>query len=464
MKFLTRMLSKYIVSLTAVIALLFISNLALFVASFYGIVHKDYGTHSPNHILDLLASYSSAEAVPKSVQEQLYEEKIWALALDGQGKPIWSLFLPEGLDHSYSAAEIAQFSRGYLKDYPVFVRTSDTGLILAGYPADSFGKIVNNYYSLEAIRRLPLFFLMLLVLDAFLLFLIYYVSKKRLAKSVVPILESMEDLGNGRAVSLPENGQWAELSHSINLVSKKLSKQNQARINWINGVSHDIRTPLSMMMAYADRIVTRSGTPEETKKEAEIITAQSLRVKKLVEDLNLISQLEYEDLPLSFREVPLAKFLRQFVVKLLNDGLEPIYEIALQVSSELEGKTLPLDERLIDRALQNLVSNSISHNSKGCHIDIEARIENNDFFLTVSDDGKGMSADALRRLEGTGDYLESLDDNLSLRHGLGLHIVGQIIKAHHGVMSIQSEEGVGFQTTIQIPMREAAAGTLVRMM
>ena len=77
-----------------------------------------------------------------------------------------------------------------------------------------------------------------------------------------------------------------------------LEKRDTARTEWISGVSHDIRTPLSMVMGYADNLENDAALPEEARKQAGIIKEQSLKIKTLIEDLNLTSKLEYQMQPL----------------------------------------------------------------------------------------------------------------------------------------------------------------------
>lgn len=73
-----------------------------------------------------------------------------------------------------------------------------------------------------------------------------------------------------------------DVGKRINETSLQLDKQNKSRANWISGVSHDIRTPLSMIMGYADRITSSLDVGENTRKQANIIKIQSVKIKNLV--------------------------------------------------------------------------------------------------------------------------------------------------------------------------------------
>ena len=80
----------------------------------------------------------------------------------------------------------------------------------------------------------------------------------------------------------------------MNKASSILNRQNEARANWISGVSHDIRTPLSMIMGYAGRIAENETASKTIQEQAEIVRKQSVKIKELVQDLNLVSQDVYK--------------------------------------------------------------------------------------------------------------------------------------------------------------------------
>lgn len=113
---------------------------------------------------------------------------------------------------------------------------------------------MTNYLPLSAIQKTPFLFLIMLVSNIAILFIVYYLSKRNVMLKISPILNGIDKLSHGETVTLNINGELEEIGNRINETSLQLKKQNQARANWISGVSHDIRTPLSMIMGYADRI------------------------------------------------------------------------------------------------------------------------------------------------------------------------------------------------------------------
>lgn len=116
-----------------------------------------------------------------------------------------------------------------------------------------------------------------------------------------------------------------ELAEKLNQTSERLERQkaviearDTARTNWIAGVSHDIRTPLSMIMGYAEQLLAAENMDAEQKKQLGIIRDQGVKIKHLIEDLNLTSKLQYQMQPLRQEEFHPAKLMRQIVLS--HDG------------------------------------------------------------------------------------------------------------------------------------------------
>lgn len=207
-----------------------------------------------------------------------------------------------------------------------------------------------------------------------------------------------------------------------------------------------------MIMGYAQRISDETERESLIHNEAVIISKQSMKIKELVQDLNLVSQLEYSMQPLKKTKVRFSVLLRSYVAELLNEGIPEKYSINLEVSLSVEQFLIDCDERLMKRAIGNLVQNSIRHNPKGCEIVIRLDSVGHEFELQIKDNGVGLSEKRLRELQEIPHYMESTDERLDLRHGLGLIIVRQIIIAHEGKIKIDSEPNRGYATTIFLPI------------
>lgn len=453
MKSFGKYISKYLLSFFVFVLGLLLVNILTFALTFGGIVFREYGTASPANLLEAVAADLSISGLSGETERELNGHQIWAMLLDADGVCTWSVSLPEEIPTQYMIQDVAVFSKGYLQGYPVFVRSMDDGLLVLGYPKDSFMKLTGNYFPIRAVRLFPLFVTGVLTIDILLLFLVYYFSKRSISKNTEPIMTSIKGLSAGKPVTLSVKGELSEIAESVNQASRVLSRQNQARANWISGVSHDIRTPLSMIMGYAGRIIGDTAASGNIQQEAEIIRAQSAKIKDLVQDLNLVSQLEYEMQPLHKEPVRLSKLLRCYAADLLNAGIPEQYSLETEISSDAEAAVLECDARLLSRAINNLVQNSIRHNPQGCTIRLCLACSDTGISLAVADNGVGLSAEKLRELEEKPHYMESTDERLDLRHGLGLLLVRQIVEAHGGAMNMESARRSGCKTilTFQIP-------------
>ena len=448
MKAFGKYISKYLLSFFVFALILLLINILAFALTFGGIVFREYGSASPANMLEAVAADLSASGISEERLQELNCNQIWAMLLDASGHCIWEASLPEEIPTQYTIQDVAVFSKGYLQDYPVFVRNTDNGLLVLGYPKDSFMKLTGNYFPIRAIRIFPLFITGILAIDIVLLFSVYYFSKRKISKNTEPIMASIKTLSTGKPVDLSIRGELSEIADSVNQASQVLSRQNQARANWISGVSHDIRTPLAMIMGYAQRIAGDHGASGNIQQEAEIIRAQSSKIKDLVQDLNLVSQLEYEMQPLHKEPIRLSKLLRSYAADLLNAGISEKHSVEVEISSEAETAVIDCDARLISRAIGNLVQNSINHNPQGCNIFLSLDCSSEKVSIIVADNGVGMSAEKLRELEEKPHYMESTDERLDLRHGLGLLLVKQIVEAHGGVMKIESVPQSGYKTIL----------------
>ena len=452
MKAFGKYISKYLLSFFTFALVLLLVNILAFALTFGGIVSREYGAASPANMLEAVAADLSASGISEKTKQELNRNQIWAVLLDASGRCIWEASLPEEIPTQYTIQDVAVFSKGYLQDYPVFVRNMDNGLLVLGYPKDSFMKLTGNYFPIRAIRVFPLFVTGILAIDILLLFLVYYFSKRRISKNTEPIMASIKALSAGKPVDLSVQGELSEIADSVNQAFQVLSRQNQARANWISGVSHDIRTPLSMIMGYAQRIAGDHGASGNIQQEAEIIRAQSAKIKDLVQDLNLVSQLEYEMQPLHKEPVRLSKLLRSYAADLPNAGISEKHSIEVEISPEAETAVIDCDARLISRAIGNLVQNSINHNPQGCHISLSLDCISENVSITVADNGMGLSAEKLRELEEKPHYMESTDERLDLRHGLGLLLVRQIAVAHGGEFKIENTAAQGCKMSLKFPV------------
>lgn len=457
MTYLGKLLRKFAISFFVVtFSLIFINA---FLYGFY--VYFLTPAYSQNAIKTTLETVSSALnqkdskefTLTQEGQKLLETENIWAMLLDNQdGSVLWQSRLPKDFPRKYSSTDIAKFSRGYLFDYPVFVWEHSGGLLVLGYPKSSYTKQLSNFQPLETIRNAPFFLLSLFLIDVILLFFLYYQTELRTLKLLNPFIEGISQLAKGHSVNLQAGEPLSELAQEINQVSKQLQKKDTARANWISGISHDIRTPLSIILGYSSKLSDLSSLPENIKSQTRQISRQAMKIKNLVADLNLASKLEYNMQPLNPEMINLSALLRQITVDFLNSQPGDTYDIDCHLEQIPNAFTFTADASLLYRALENLINNSILHNPNGCHILLSAILDKNILEISVADNGVEASPEKLNQLQNQPHYMMCDSGTGEQRHGLGLVIVKQIVAVHKGELIFEQNPSGGFIARLRFPL------------
>jgi len=198
-----------------------------------------------------------------------------------------------------------------------------------------------------------------------------------------------------------------------------------------------------MILGYADRIAHSNEATGQIREQADIICKQSVKIKGLIEDLNLASQLEYDMQPLNKETFSVSKLLRKISADFINNGLPDRYTLNLEMDTTRQ-YMMNGDRGLIKRAIENLLHNSVNHNPDGCNINVVLSQKGDKISIVVADDGLGVSQDKLNNILNTPHYMNSKKNTKGLQHGMGLHLVRKIVLSHEGEINISSENGKGF--------------------
>ena len=399
MKTVSRMIFRYLLAAFGIAFLVLTVNGALLigVVLHYGAKGQQEGFFPVGKFAESFTRTDDGFAPAPDMEWQ--KHFAWAMLLGDDGEILWSENLPEELNHAYTVPEVAAFSRWYLKDYPVMAYRNDFGLLVAGKEQGSMTRF-DFYMDNDILYPLLSGVGPLLIVDLCLVVAICLILGWRGAKPLREAAAGIGQLAEGKEVHLPQSGAAAELAEKLNQTSRYLQKQNElirrrdtTRANWIAGVSHDIRTPLALIMGYGEQLAQQAPPQSEQQKKAAAICTQSQKIKALIEN----------------------------------------YSFGLQIREPAGQTVLEADRELLTRALDNLLNNSVRHNPGGCDIQVAAELADGRFLLTVRDNGAGYPEAVLRNLSGT--------DDPNAPHILGLHLVQQIAAAHEGEASFCNDGG-----------------------
>ena len=460
MKSIPKLIRRFVGILTLSIILFVILNVAFFAIVFV----RNTSIFSPWDMADNAAAAlqltDDGYSISDDVMVELKEQNAWAILINNDTRQVvWQTDnLPNNVPMQYTLSDIAELTRGYVDGYPTFTGKAENGLLVLGYPKDRFWKHTRASWDYNFIVNLPKNTIIILVINTVLIFLIYVAANSKLLRSIRPITSGIQDLSSGSPVCIKENGVLFELAEKINKTSEILQKQAEqlrkketARANWIAGVSHDVRTPLSMIMGYAGQLENSKNLSEVERKKAAVIVKQSNRMKDLINDLNLASKLEYDMQPLTMKQENAISIIRQIIVDFMNMNIDDKFPIEWKTADILSACYINADKDLLKRAISNLIQNSINHNENGCVIYVSVDDGNNACKICIEDSGIGASDEQIDRLNNTPHYMVCDTNTAEQRHGLGLLIVKQIIKGHNGEIIIDHSEYGGFKVVLTIP-------------
>lgn len=453
MKSLMKIFARYAASAAGVAVLLLVINFALLAGWIIQSSREADAKYHISQIADSLKKQKNGFILTEPGKSVIGDRYQWAMLLDDHGQVIWSQNLPGDVPRSYTVPEAASFARWYISDYPVNVWRCKDGLFVLGNPKGSIWKYDISMPE-KMLSNIPAWAIGALIINSIAAILLALLFSFRFLRSLQPLIDGIGDLAESRPLALPTGGLLGDLSIKLNQTStilkqqeNALKKRDDARTAWIAGISHDIRTPLSLVMGYASQLENNIDLPLAEREHARIIRIHSEKIKTLVSDLNLASKLEYDMQPLNPVSIYPAALVRSVAADFMNSGrLGENFPIYLNIDVNVQNTVLMGDEKLLRRAISNLVNNSISHNPDGCDIAITLKRNISFCSIMVSDNGNGFPKEVLKSLESTEVPTELQS------HGLGLTIVRQIAKAHGGASEFSNISEGGCKGEILLPM------------
>lgn len=465
-----RFFTKQLLLFVACALLVIVVDLALYIVIAFQESNANFNTGSPASLVrtvdeQLARTDDGTFSLEEEASLQLASKGAWGLLVDESGTTIWSQNLPADVPRSYSLNDIAIASHyAAIADYPAFFWDRSDGLLIVGLPKGEFWTMSLTYPA-STMRNLPLYILTIFAVDVGILFLLYALSRRRTQNAVGPIADALDKLSEGKSAQVDLKGDLQGIGRQITETSALIEQKDAARANWIRGVSHDIRTPLSMILGYADGIAQDEEAPDDARARARIIRAQGLRIKDLVTDLNTASLLDYAAQPLNLERVRLSKLLRTVIAAHMNAQIDDAHPVDLHVDERAADATVLGDERLLTRVVENALANARLHNEAGCRIRVSLALLNreaNCAVIRIADDGAGVTRDELAALEARlarSRTARSAAGSYGEEHGLGLALADRIVRAHGGSLSLESEPAHGFTVKLMLPITEPKAGS-----
>jgi two-component system phosphate regulon sensor histidine kinase PhoR len=245
-----------------------------------------------------------------------------------------------------------------------------------------------------------------------------------------------------------------EMQHEM---AERLGVLDRSKNEFLSEVSRELRGPLASVLGYIEILTDESAdavTPEQRRMLA-AVERNGDKLLVLISNLKTMSRMEAGEFEPKLAPVHVAGLIERVRDAVSTACSKGSLELIVDVQPGLE---LFADERQVERALHNLVSNAVRFTPRRGRIEIVARSEGAEVVIDVRDTGCGIAADEqdglfTRFFRSTGERRRE-----TLGAGLGLYIVKQIVDGHEGRLSVVSAAGQGSTFTMRLPVRPARAG------
>ncbi|MCI8332731.1 MAG: HAMP domain-containing histidine kinase [Clostridiales bacterium] len=282
-----------------------------------------------------------------------------------------------------------------------------------------------------------------------------FVISQIIAKPIVSITKSAEQLAKGHYDIEFSGSGYAEadrLANTLNYAETELSKVDQLQKELIANISHDLRTPLTMISGYSQIMKDLPG--ENTPENLQIIIDETERLTSLVNDVLDISKLHSGTQRFEMKRICLTEITEkamQRYAKLTAGG----YQISFS-----HGETLWImgDETRVLQVIYNLVNNAVTYTGEDRKVTLSAERRGTFARLTVADTGEGIANDKLNDIWERYYKVDQTHKRYAIGSGLGLSIVREIMEEHGGRYGVNSAPGQGseFWVEFQIALDDTA--------
>lgn len=238
--------------------------------------------------------------------------------------------------------------------------------------------------------------------------------------------------------------EYDEIKRNLNDMIEELSKQEILKNDFISNVSHEIKTPLSIIQNYAS-ILSRNNLDEKTRAEyLNTITHATKRLNNLIINILKLNKLENQVYVPANTITNASEILSESILTFS----EQISSKSINLNCDIDDIKLKIDENFLEIIFNNLLSNAVKFTNANGEIFVSFKTEENFIVLTVKDSGCGMNT-------ATGNHIfdkfyQGDTSHSSEGNGLGLALVKRVIDTIGGSISVSSTENVGSTFTVKL--------------
>ena len=281
-------------------------------------------------------------------------------------------------------------------------------------------------------------------------------ASRNTVKPVVELNRATKEIASGNfdiTVDIRDHiEEFGELERNFNRMAAELKTNEYLRKDFISSVSHQLRTPLSIVRGYAELLAEGGLSEEEQREYARYIVREAERLTALTGDMLRLSRMDNHALQPKREKFSLDEQLRQVMLRHEKRAREKDIEIV----PALESVSYEGDEELLGQIWDNLLDNALKFTAAGGEVAVTLRERDESVTVCVRDTGCGMNEETKQRLFEQfyrGDTAHRGEGN-----GLGLSLARRVAELHGGSIRVESEEGRGSTLTVTLPKEQKKHG------
>ncbi|MDM5220043.1 HAMP domain-containing sensor histidine kinase [Peribacillus sp. NJ11] len=284
-------------------------------------------------------------------------------------------------------------------------------------------------------------------------FLIQAIHHKKRVNIYLEIIDALRKIANGDYnvqldFKMDKKNEMTDIINHFNHMAKQLKQMEEMRQEFISNVSHEIQSPLTSIVGFAQALQNNKLTIQERNHYLHIIETESRRLSKLSDNLLKLTSLESEHHPFERTDFRLDQQIRNIIL-----ACEPTWlEKELELDISLEKVSIFADEDLMSQVWTNLIHNAIKFTQHHGRITIRLQQIDDQASITISDNGIGISETDQFHIFERFYKADLARERSKSGSGLGLSIVKRIIEMHEGTISVKSELEKGTTFTILLPI------------
>ncbi len=306
----------------------------------------------------------------------------------------------------------------------------------------------------DSMNKLLVYFILVGVIVLLVTALISYSVSQKLSSGIRNLSATAVRFSKGELdvnFTHAEYKELADLSDTLNSVRDEVKKSGDFQREILANVSHDLKTPLTMIKAYASMVREISGdNPEKRDKHLQVIIDEADRLAGLVNDVLNVSKLTSNLDEINFKVFNLTEFLYGIINKFEYLQETQGYSLMVDVDANLYTRA---DEEKIGQVIYNLLGNAVNYTGedKTVYISLKKSLTEDRIKLSVRDTGKGIDKEELADIWNR--YYRSKDSHSRpvKGTGLGLNIVKIILENHSFDFGVDSEKGKGSTFWVDFP-------------